>query len=690
MLNRRQLLQSSLVASGSLLSAETAAPALLFAQEPKAPPVKPEPPPLNRFPRMVQEWFVAQVRSLENTANAAKLALKTKADAEAYVLDVRQRIAASFGPFPERTPLNAKVTRTVERESYRIENVLFESRPGFIVSANLYLPKGRKHPLPGVVASCGHSGNGKAGETYQAFAQSLAKMGYVVLIFDPIGQGERLQYVDDNLKPRRGIGVAEHLYAGNQQFVTGEFFGSWRAWDGIRALDYLLTREEVDPKHVGITGNSGGGTMTTWLAGLDNRWTMAAPGCFVSTFRRNLENELPQDTEQCPPRAIALGLDHDDFLAALAPRPVIILAKEKDFFDVRGSQEAFERLQRLYTLLGKPENVALHVGPTEHGYSQENREAMYRWFNRATGVSDAQTEPPLAIEKDDALYASPQGQVAGLGSRTVFSFTQARAKELAQNRPALRGVGLSQAVRNVLRLPPRGGPPDYRILRPLTGRGYPKPAAASYAVETEPGAFAVVSLLAEKALVSRPPRTPGPVTLYVSHQSADSELRGEPLVRELITAEPERLFFACDVRGIGDSQPDTCGVDQFRKPYGSDYFYASHAVMLDRPYLGQKTHDLLAVLDWLADHGYRQVHLAGLGWGALPAAFAALLHPVVTQVTLKGALTSYEAIATSEAYDWPLAALPPGVLKQFDLPDVYRELAAKQLRQLEPRGASAE
>ena len=112
-------------------------------------------------------------------------------------------------------------------------------------------------------------------------------MGYVVLIFDPLGQGERLQYPDEKLKSRIGVGVREHLYAGNQQFLVGEFFGAWRAWDGIRALDYLLTRPEVDPKHVGVTGNSGGGTMTTWLCGVERRWTMAAPSCFVTTFRRN-------------------------------------------------------------------------------------------------------------------------------------------------------------------------------------------------------------------------------------------------------------------------------------------------------------------------------------------------------------------------------------------------------------------
>src|SRR3972149_6153518 len=137
--------------------------------------------------------------------------------------------------------------------------------------------------------------------------------------------------------------------------------------------------------------------MTDWLCGVEERWTMAAPSCFVTTFRRNMENELPADTEQCPPKALALGLDHDDSLAALAPKPIIILGKEKDYFDARGTEETYARLKRLYALLGAEENIALFSGPTHHGDSQENREAMYRWFNRATGVSDAQTEPALVI-----------------------------------------------------------------------------------------------------------------------------------------------------------------------------------------------------------------------------------------------------------------------------------------------------
>lgn len=221
------------------------------------------PEPLNRFPRMLQEHFVQRVRRVEARSERRRAEIKTRADAEAYVREVREKVQKCFGPWPEKTPLKPRITGVIERDTYRIEKVIFESRPDFLVTANLYVPKGRKFPLPGVVGTCGHSVNGKAYQQYQSFSQGLARQGYVVLIFDPMSQGERLQYPGENLKSKIGAGVGEHLYAGNQQFLVGEFFGTWRAWDGIRALDYLLTREEVDARHIGVTDNSGGGTMTT-------------------------------------------------------------------------------------------------------------------------------------------------------------------------------------------------------------------------------------------------------------------------------------------------------------------------------------------------------------------------------------------------------------------------------------------
>ncbi|MCX6222657.1 MAG: acetylxylan esterase [Bacteroidia bacterium] len=644
--------------------------------------------PLNRFPRMVHEYFVGRVRQVEQKADNRRSALRTRSDAENYVREVRAKIQQCFGPWPDKTPLNARVTGMLERDTYNIEKVIFESRPGFQVTANLYVPKGRKMPLPAVVGTCGHSNNGKAYPGYQSFAQGLARKGYVVLIFDPVGQGERLQYLNSEFKPRHGISVMEHLYTGNQMVLTGESLNSWFAWDGIRALDYLLTRPEVDPKHIGVTGNSGGGTQTTWLCGVEPRFTMAAPSCFVTTFLHNLENELPADNEQYPPYALVLGLDHSDFIAAMAPKPVILLGQEKDFFDARGLEESIARLKYLYRLLGAEQNIQLFVGPDYHGYSQLNREAMYGCFNRVTKISNTNEEPLIVLEKEETLWCTPHGQVGESGSRNVFSFTSQLSGSLKNKRGSLNGDALKQAVIDALKLPQYTGVPDFRILRPVPNRLYPKKFSGIYLVETEANISIPVYRLDDNELVSRPPVGLKRALLYVSHQSADDELRQEPLLAELIRTEPNSAVFACDVRGIGESQPNTCDND-FLEPYGNDYFYAEHSIMLDYPYVGQKTFDVLRVISLLKSYGHEEIHLIGKGWGAIPATFAALLSDTVSQITLKNALTSYSDIAENEEYNWPLSSLLPGVLRTFDLPDCYRALASKNLRQIEPWNANA-
>ncbi|HEY5315226.1 MAG TPA: prolyl oligopeptidase family serine peptidase [Pirellulales bacterium] len=638
--------------------------------------------PLNRAPRMVQEYMVREVRKYEHRLIQRQANLDTKAAAEAYVRRVRAKIDASFGPWPERTPLNPQITGVVQRDGYRIENLIFESRPKFFVTGNLYLPK-QQHAGPAVVGVCGHSPNGKAWPTYQSFAQGLVRQGYVVLIFDPIGQGERLQLPDEHLKSRIYPGTGEHLSVGNQQSLVGEFFGAWRAWDGMRALDYLLTREEVDQRHLGVTGSSGGGTMSTWLAGVDRRFTMAAPSSFLTTFRRNLENEYASDSEQCPPRAIALGLDEVDFLAAMAPNPCVILGQEQDAFDIRGTIEAHQRLKHIYTLLGAPDAAELFVGPGPHGYSQDAREAMYACFNRASGLDHSATEPPIKLEDEQTLRCTKSGQVVELKSRPVYSFTHETADKLASTRSAVSGEALKQVVRDILRLPDRKHVPGYRILRAQRARGYPRSFVSIFAVETEPGIQAFVYRPTAAISYSRPPRAKSRAVLYVAHDSSDAELRNEPLLKELL-ADPERAIYTCDVRGLGESRPNTCGENQYASHYGSDYMYAAYSNMLDRPYAGRRTHDVLAVIDWITSFGHADLHLVGKGYGAIPAAFAALLHPAVAQVTLKQPLDSYQAIASAELYKWPLSAFIPGVLKHFDLPDIYRALKAKGLRLIEP------
>jgi hypothetical protein len=674
-----------LAGSASLLAAG-AAPAANPAKGARA--SAPELTPLNRFPRVMQNYFGKRILDQERATEALRAGLHTRADAEAFIRDRAEKVRRCFGPLPAKTPLDPRITGTVERDVYTIQNVIFESRPNYPVTGNLYLPKGKSFPRPAVVGVCGHSENGKAGETYQAFAQGLARLGYIVLLIDPAGQGERFQCVDANLEHTHGISTHEHLFVGNQQFLVGEFFGTWQAWDGIRAIDYLLTRPEVDPRQVMVTGNSGGGTMTTWMCALEPRMIAAAPSCFITTFRRMFESEQPADTEQCPPHALALGLDHSDFFLPFIPRPVMLLGQEKDIFDARGLEQSYGHLRQLYDLVGEREKVALFIGADAHGFSRGNREAMYGWFNKWTHASSTSQEPALTIEKDETLWCTPRGQVATLKPRTIVSFTNEAARELRARRPALTGDALRQAVAAALNLPLRDGVPDYRILPASPQRHYPTRSAGHYALETEPGIINLVYRLSDEPLVSRPPRGPRRAVLYVSHFSADAELRHEPLVRELLAADPAAAFYACDVRGLGESLPNTTFRGYF-DPYGCDYFYSIYGIMFDRSYPAQRTFDLLRILDWIRANGHEEIHLAAVGCGTIPATFAAVLDDRVNRVTLKHALTSYSEVAESDDYDWPLSSFLPDVLKSFDLPDCYRALAGKRLRQIESKGAKS-
>ncbi len=626
------------------------------------------------YGHMVQEYYVERVRAIMRERAAVRAKIRTLAQLRRLQADVRRDLRRAFGPFPKRTALNLRVTGTVERKNFTIEKLIFESRPSFPVTANLYLPKRGIGPRPAVLGTCGHSTPGKGEPLYQAFSRHLARMGYVVLIYDPISQGERMQFLGLPRSQQPGGLCPDHNMMGNQMHLLGGYFGSWRAWDGIRALDVLLSRPEVDRTRVGVTGNSGGGTMSTWLTGLDQRLTMAAPSCFVTSFLSNLENEESQDAEQVPPGLLAAGLDLADFFVAYLPRPAILLGKANDFFDHRGLEDTYDELRRLYRIAGAGDNIQLFIGPGDHGYTVENREAMYRFFNRHTGLRANAREPqPLKAEIPQTLHATPKGQVHYLRPkpRTVSDFTADAARELAGRRKPLAGAKLAAAITKRLALPKRAGPPHYRVMR--TQWVHPTKAMRladnRFPIETEPGVQAMVHVFSKTRLFHFPPGKSA--TLYVSHLSSRAEL----LEKQVPAADP---LFAVDVRGIGAMAALTCSLGEFFAPYDSDYMYATYGQMLNEPYSGRRVHDVLCALDLVADKGYRDVHLVGRGMGAIWATFAACLYPVVKRVTLHNMLLSYHELAQTPVYKWPLSSLVFGVLEAFDLPDCLRELARRK------------
>lgn len=634
----------------------------------------------NRYPHMVHEYFVGRVRRILQARRQRIAAMKTRAEAEAYVAQIRNAARKCFAPIPKRTPLNAETIGREELSDCMLEKVVFESRPGLLVTGSLYIPRNLRANAPGVLGLCGHSDAGKGEPIYQAFVRTLTKKGFVTFIFDPIDQGERIQYypkegglgLGEDGRPKPGMCWGHNL-TGNQLVLLDDFFGTWRVWDAIRALDYLCSRPEVDTTRLGVTGNSGGGTLSGYLTALDKRLTMAAPSCFVCSYQANLEWELPCDSEQNPPGIIAAGLDHADLLMCHAPRPTLVMGQYHDFFSEVAARRSFEEIRKVYRLLGAEENVECFIGPRNHGYHIENREAMYKFFLTHAGLKGTSKEGRFKPLPAKRLFATPRGETYRAGSKRVFEITADRAGELASKRGRPSVEAVVTAANKVLRMPKTVAVPPFRSLHDCGRFGTIPNQRWQFAVETEPGIQTILTTFGREHGTAHLPK--GKVTLFVGNASGQEDARKIQEVRAL-TKAPNSLVVA-DPRGIGQSMAQTAGSTDLFDNYGSDFMYATNSDMLGESYLGRRVFDILQVFDVLLDDGATRVDLLGRGMGSIIVAFAALLHPTQPRVKIFNYLPSYDLIAQTPVHKWPLSSMPRGVLKYFDLPDVYRALGRR-------------
>ncbi|WJH33578.1 prolyl oligopeptidase family serine peptidase [Paenibacillus sp. CC-CFT747] len=275
-------------------------------------------------------------RSIEAFARGdqARDAIVNRDQLEARRTHLRGKFMEAIGGIPAcDTALNPRTTGRVQGEGFSIEKIMFESRPQTYVTANLYIPDSLDSPRGAVLFLCGHDREAKHSEEYQTVCRILVHSGLVVLAIDPIGQGERFSYYEaDAGELTVADGIIEHEYAGMQCLPLGDGLARYFLHDAMRAIDYLTTRPEVDPARIGVTGNSGGGTQTSMLMLADPRLAAAAPGTFIMSRQSYLITGQAQDAEQVWFGMSAAGLDHEDILLAMAPRPVLVLAVTNDFF----------------------------------------------------------------------------------------------------------------------------------------------------------------------------------------------------------------------------------------------------------------------------------------------------------------------------------------------------------------------
>ncbi|MEO6808976.1 MAG: acetylxylan esterase, partial [Isosphaeraceae bacterium] len=382
--------------------------------------------------RTLSSYLLDQSKTHFDARRAVVAETKTPEAIKARQDDLRARFLKAIGSLPERTPLNPKVVGNDQRDGYQVERVIFESRPGHHVTAALYLPDA-KPPYPGVLVPCGHSANGKAAEPYQRICILLAKNGMAAFCYDPIGQGERLQIVKDDGKAALPGSTTEHTMTGVGALLVGRSTAHYRIWDGFRAMDYLASRPEIDPKRLGCTGNSGGGTMTAYLMALDDRIAVAAPSCYITSLERLFATIGPQDGEQNIPGQVAFGMEHADYITMRAPKPTLLSVGTRDFFDIDGAWTSFREAKLQYGRLRQGERVSLFESDEKHGFTLPRREAVMRWMRRwLLDKDDNPSESDFPIAKDEELQCTETGQVMTSfpNERSVFDFNAERAEEL--------------------------------------------------------------------------------------------------------------------------------------------------------------------------------------------------------------------------------------------------------------------
>jgi hypothetical protein len=346
---------------------------------------------------------------------------------------LRKTLHKIIGPFPEKTPLNARITRTIENEGFRVEHIIFESQPGFYVTSSMYIPDGTSQEKKPVVIYCsGHTAEGYRSNVYQRKITNLVLKGFIVFAFDPVGQGERLEYFNSETgRSTVGGPTSEHSYAGAQAFISGSSLARFMIWDGIRAVDYLLTREEVDPERIGITGRSGGGTQSSYIAAIDERIYASAPEAFITSFTRLFQSIGPQDAEQNLFNGIMHGIDHSDLLTVRAPKPTLMITTTNDFFSIQGAREAEREVSRIFNAYGKPDNFGRAEDIEAHASTSKNREAMYAFFQKHLNNPGSPVDMDVELLSQEELMVTPTGQIStSFDAETVFSINRRESKTL--------------------------------------------------------------------------------------------------------------------------------------------------------------------------------------------------------------------------------------------------------------------
>ncbi len=655
---------------GSLFAEQAAASPLAGKQT--APPESYPGVAYRDYSRCLPDFLNELAAHAYATRNQRIGTLTTLAAVRQYQQWSRESFWKLVGGAPERTPLNVRSVGGFQRAHYRVEKLLYKSQPNFFVAANLYIPRSFKPPFPGILFQMGHTLNGKAGATYQRCCQGLAQLGFLVLGFDPMGQGERIYYPDaSGTRSRLSPQDDEHSHAGRQMLLIGDSATRMQTWDAVRSLDVLASHPLVDAKRIGATGQSGGATTTMFLSAVDDRIAAAAV-CSGMTENFACANfDAPgstDDAEQNFAGSVPLGFDRWDLLYPLAPKPLLVTVSDKDFFGtyspryVASGWEEFQKLRGVYAVLGKQDQIAWGGTPLPHALSYDTRLQVYSWFDRwlKGGIGHVEVEPPTVVEEDATLWVSASGNVtrAHSGAATPFSLTLAA-------------------------MPNRSRTQSPEFLKTFLGAEMPPRGLAAFVLKRVPSDGCEIEALEIQsapqvwlpAWLIRPTRVPAKSTLLLlepAGRNYDHRWQQDGLYQTLATKG--HIVCIPDLRGVGDMTPELSrGAAAYAEDHQSEEAWAWASLILGKPLLGQRVTDITAALEALRHHdGVAGLPLvvAARGQWTVPMQFAAALDSNFAALYLCGGLLSYRNIVETEEYTHPFASFVPGILHHIDLTEL--------------------
>lgn len=630
--------------------------------------------------RRAQKYFREQ--------DSLKDSFQSVSDFERHRDQVKASLLESIGGLPnEKTPLNARVTGTIDQCTFTIEKVLFESLPNYLVSALCYVPKGLTTKAPAVIFVCGHSGEGKAYPRYQQVCRDLASNGFVVLAIDPIGQGERLQYIKDGEDTQKSCTV-EHTHAGFQFLLQGGSVARHFIWDGIRAVDYLCERPEVDNARIGITGNSGGGTQTSLLMLCEPRLAAAVPGTFITSLEEMMLAGFPQDMEQIVYKAMERGPDHDDFMTGIAPRPALLGAVSYDSFPIEGAIRSYENAQKVYKLYKQPENIGLVNDPSPHCYSDGLRQAAVNWFKQhlKNEAPDFVTANPDTLEAAE-LRVTASGNVLTdyPESHSIFDliqdFSQKNAAPQNRSPEQLRAelakvLGVDQAGNRDAAIHPR--------ITPIEHDGYKGERIWFFsAPRITVGGVLFFPKNADAKVLS---------TAIVTFENGTADLPENMETVEVLLQQGKAVY-VFDPRGIGAVSPRIVSAYEAasgKAPvFNSEYKMGSDAAMLGISTMGLRIFDILRAFDYLQSRNdIGNIELHGSGHAATWSYLAAALEENISGVTCKDMLLSYRQLCQTRFYNherFNLQMMAWGLLQRGDLEDFLPCIKPRSLQLITSR-----